>query len=99
MMNSGHRMNRPVGLKAGKTPARNNRPIEVSVAIPYRMKVTDGGMRMPSVPPAHIEPVATSSGYPRLRISGMPMRPIAAQHAGDEPVSAAKIAHAPMFEI
>src|SRR5215813_12273822 len=63
------------------------------------MKVIDGGMRMPSVPPAQIDPVATSSGYPRRRISGMPILPIAAQHAGDDPVSAAKIAHAPRLEI
>src|SRR6478735_2976900 len=73
MMNSVHRMNRPVSI---------NRPIEVSVAIPYRMKVIDGGIRMPSVPPAQIEPVATSSGYPRRRISGMPILPMAAQQAG-----------------
>ena len=69
------------------------------MAIPYRMKVIDGGIRMPSVPPAQIEPVATSSGYPRRRISGMPILPMAAQQAGDEPVSAAKIAQAPILEM
>src|SRR5712671_220348 len=63
------------------------------------MKVIEGGIRMPSVPPAQIEPVAMSSGYPRRRISGMPILPIAAQQAGEEPVSAAKIAHAPRFEM
>src|SRR3954471_19150543 len=62
------------------------------------MNVTEGGMRMPSVPPAQIDPVATSSGKPRRRISGMPILPMAAQQAGDEPVSAAKIAQAPRFE-
>ena len=55
-------MNSPVSINPGMTPAMNSRPIDVSVAMPYRMKVTDGGMRMPSVPPAQIEPVATSSG-------------------------------------
>ena len=55
-------MNRPVSMSPGMTPAMNSRPIEVSVAMPYRMKVIDGGMRIPSVPPAQIEPVATSSG-------------------------------------
>src|SRR3569832_1607843 len=63
------------------------------------MKVIAGGIRIPSVPPAQIEPVATSSGYPRRRISGMPILPMAAQQAGDEPVSAAKIAQAPRLEI
>jgi hypothetical protein len=62
MMISVHRMNRPVSRRPGSTPARNRRPIEVSVAIPYRMNVMDGGIRMPSVPPAQIDPVATSSG-------------------------------------
>ncbi len=55
-------MNNPVSINPGMTPAMNSRPIDVSVAMPYRMNVTDGGMRMPSVPPAQIEPVATSSG-------------------------------------
>ncbi len=62
MMNSVHSMNSAVSITPGSTPARNSRPIEVSVAMPYRMNVIDGGMRMPSVPPAQIEPVATSSG-------------------------------------
>ena len=62
MMNSVQSMNRPVSISPGSTPARNSRPIEVSVAMPYRMKVIDGGIRIPSVPPAQIDPVATSSG-------------------------------------
>src|SRR6516164_8952130 len=99
MMNKVQRMNRPVSIKPGITPARNSRPIEVSVAMPYRKEVIDGGIRMPSVPPAQIDPVATSSGYPRRRISGIPILPMAAQQAGDEPVSAAKLAQAPMLEI
>ena len=53
---------KPVSISPGTMPAINRRPIEVSVAIPYRMNVTEGGIRMPSVPPAQIEPVATSSG-------------------------------------
>src|SRR3954451_11634511 len=63
------------------------------------MKVIDGGIRMPSVPPAQIEPVAMSSGEARRRISGMPILPMAAQQAGEDPVSAAKIAQAPRLEI
>src|SRR6056297_262300 len=56
-------------------------------------------MRMPSVPPAAMEPAATESGYPRLRISGMPILPMAAQVAGEEPDIAEKSAQAPRLEI
>ena len=61
--------------------------------------MTDGGIRIPSVPPAAIEPAATPSGYPRLRISGIPILPIAAQVAGLEPDIAANKAQAPRLEI
>jgi len=54
---------------------------------------------MPSVPPAAMEPAATPSGKPRLRISGMPILPIAAQVAGEEPDIAAKSAQAPRLEM
>ncbi len=91
-------MNKAVSISPGITPARKSRPIEVSVAMPYRMKVIDGGMRIPKVPPAQIDPVATSSGYPRLRISGIPIFPIAAQVAGEDPVKAANSAQAPRLE-
>jgi hypothetical protein len=62
MMKSVHSMKRPVSSSPGITPARKSRPIDVSVAMPYRMNVIDGGIRMPSVPPAQMDPVATSSG-------------------------------------
>ncbi len=42
-------------------PAMNSRPIEVSEAMPYRIIVMLGGIRMPSVPPAAIAPVARSA--------------------------------------
>ena len=51
------------------------------------------------MPPAAMEPVAKSAAYPRRRISGIPILPIAAHVAGDEPVSAENKAHAPIFEI
>src|SRR6056300_2064688 len=91
-------MKRPTSISPGKTPAKNSRPMDVSVAIPYTIIVIDGGMRIPRVPPAAIEPAATPSGKLRLRISGIPIFPIAAQVAGDEPDIAAKSAHAPRFE-
>mmetsp|Transcript_26385 Transcript_26385/g.34355 ORF Transcript_26385/g.34355 Transcript_26385/m.34355 type:complete len:167 (-) Transcript_26385:1566-2066(-) len=46
-----------------------------------------------------MEPAATPSGYPRLRISGMPIFPIAAQVAGEEPDIAANKAQAPRLDI
>ena len=52
------RQNSSTSSTPGTTPARNSRPIDVSVTRPYRIIVIDGGIRMPSVPPAQIEPVA-----------------------------------------
>jgi hypothetical protein len=47
------------------TPPRNRRPIDVSVAIPYRIRVTLGGIRMPSVPRdyrSRCQPVRVAEG-------------------------------------
>jgi hypothetical protein len=41
-------MNSSVSMMPGNTPARNKRPIEVSVAMPSRMKVIDGGIAAPA---------------------------------------------------
>src|SRR5256885_8150664 len=87
MMNSVHSMNRAVSSTPGITPARNSRPIEVSVAMPYRMNVIDGGIKMPREPPAQIDPDATPSGHPRLRLSGKAVFPIAAHLSGEEHVT------------
>jgi hypothetical protein len=54
-------MNRNVSSSPGLMPAMNKRPIEVSDAMPYRIIVMLGGIRMPSVPPAAIAPVARSA--------------------------------------
>ena len=53
---------------------------------------------MPNVPPAAMDPAATASGYPRFLISGMPILPIAAQVAGDEPDMAENRAQAPRLD-
>ena len=57
-----HKQKSTVTMMPGKTPPRNRRPIDVSVAIPYRIRVTLGGIRMPSVPPATIAPAASPFG-------------------------------------
>ena len=51
------------------------------------------------MPPAAIVPVAIWSEYPLFLISGIPIVPIAAQVAGLDPLRAAKIEQAPIFEI
>ena len=55
-------------------------------------------MNTPKVPPAAIVPVAIWSDYPLCLISGIPIVPIAAHVAGLDPLKAAKIEHAPIFE-
>ena len=58
-----------------------------------------GGIKIPSVPPAQIVPAASSGEYPLFLISGIPIFPIAAQVAGEDPHKAAKIEQAPRFDI
>ncbi len=47
----------PVNSSPGPIPPRNSRVIEVSVMIPNRIIGIDGGMMMPSVPPAQMMPI------------------------------------------
>jgi hypothetical protein len=61
LMNSAQAMNRAVSISPGMMPAMNSRPIEVSLAMPYRIMVMLGGIRMPRVPPAAMAPVARSA--------------------------------------
>ena len=49
----------------------------------------EGGIRMPSVPPAASSPSTNFFGYPRAVISGTAMVPIVAAVATDEPEIAA----------
>jgi len=39
----------------------NSLPMSVSVMMPYTTRMVDGGIRMPSVPPDAMEPVASVS--------------------------------------
>ena len=54
----------------------------------------EGGIRIPRVPPAAIEPYISSFWYPRFSISGMAIRPIVAAVATLEPQTAPKMAQA-----
>jgi len=61
------------------------------------MKLIEGGMRMPSVPPAAIVPRNSGSLYFRFSICGRATVPMVAAVATDEPEVAANMAHAPML--
>ena len=57
----------------------------------------DGGIRMPSVPPAAMVPRNSGSSYLRFWISGSATVPIVAAVATLEPEVAANMAQAPML--
>src|SRR5660397_91572 len=87
-----HIENINVSITPGSTPPRKSFPMDTSTAMPYRIRVMLGGIRIPRVPPATMAPEATALEYPLLRISGIPAEPTAAAVAGDDPHNAAKIA-------
>tara|TARA_B100001123_G_C15176803_1_gene973666 strand:- start:381 stop:644 length:264 start_codon:yes stop_codon:yes gene_type:complete len=66
-------------------PARNNVGMEVSVTTPYMIKGIDGGINIPSVPPAASIPNTNVLSYPRFVISGIATVPIVAAVATDDP--------------
>src|SRR5688572_30924304 len=59
-------------------------------------RITDGGMRMPSVPAEATQPAAKPSSYPWRRISGIATLEKVAAVAIDEPQIAPNAAQAPM---
>ena len=61
--------------------------------------ITDGGIRMPSVPPAAIDPAAKESACLKRRISGIDTRAIVAAVASDDPQIAPKPAQAAMVDM
>ena len=64
--------------------------IETLAATAYTTMVIDGGMRMPSVPPAAMEPVASASEYPKRFIDGYATLLMVAAVAIEEPQMAPK---------
>jgi len=80
-------------------PAINSCPIDCSVRIAYTINTTDGGIIIPSVPPAATVPAASFISYPYRFISGSTTDAIVAAVAGPDPQIAPKAVHAPTVEI
>ncbi len=59
--------------------------MDCSVAIPYMMKITLGGISIPSAPPAAMLAVDSESSYLYFRISGSAIAEIVAAVAVFEP--------------
>ena len=78
------------------TPAMNMSPMDCPVMMPYSTMTVLGGMRMPNVPPAAMQPVARVLAYLNFRISGMATTPMVTAQATEEPQMAAKPPQAAM---
>jgi hypothetical protein len=77
-------------ISPGIIPARNNLPIDCSVMMPSTMRVTLGGMSMPSVPTVATIPVESFLLYPYLSIMGTAILAKVAAVAGEDPQIALK---------
>ena len=77
----------------------NKAPIEVSVKIPYPMSMMLGGISIPSVPAALMQPVAKESSYLYRRIAGIHIGPIVATAVTLPPETAPKPAQATTEDI
>ena len=83
--------------RPGKIPAINNFPMEFPVKEPYKIIIMDGGIRIPSVPPAQIDPRVMPRAYPYFWSSGYDTPPIATVVAVLDPEQAANILQATML--
>jgi hypothetical protein len=84
---------------AGMNAARNSLAMFCSVSSAYTTSGTDGGTRMPSVPPAASEPVESAPEYLYLRISGSATCPMVAAVASEDPQIVPNAAQAPTAAI
>ena len=71
-------------------PAKNKRPKDCSAATAYKIRVTEGGNKIPKVPPAATSPAESPADYPLSRLSGMAELPRAEHVAALDPAMAAK---------
>ena len=68
----------------------NRALIEASVTSEYRTIGPDGGIRMPSVPPAAIVPIVSGTGYPTRAICGAAIAATVRAVVAEDPEIAAK---------
>jgi hypothetical protein len=90
-------MKRKAREKPGMNPAAKRRPMETSATDPYMIMLMLGGMRMPSVPPAAMEPSTMRSLYRLALNAGMATTPMVAAVATLDPEFAASSADAAML--
>ena len=88
-------MNIAVRMMPGRMPETNRLAMLFSVMKPYTTKAALGGMRMPRLPPAAMEPNDSLSSYPSLRIDGRAALFIVTAVAMLSPHTAPNAAHAP----
>ena len=79
-------------MSPGITPPRNKRGIDSSAIRPNKIIGKDGGIKIPNVPAAAVNPIAKEVLYPFSSISGTSKVPIAMVVAAEDPVIAAKTA-------
>src|SRR5918995_1538587 len=82
-------------IRPGKIMPTSRSPTETSATGPSTTTTTEGGMMVPSEPPAQMVPQMSGLWYEYLSIAGMASRPTTVSVAPMTPVEAAKITHMP----
>src|ERR1700688_2086926 len=78
----------------GTMPLMNSAPIDELVATPYRTRMMEGGMRIPSAPEVAMTPTPNRSGKLFSTMAGIMIDPMATTVATLEPEIAANSAQA-----
>ena len=74
----------------------NSSPTDCCATTANRMARIEGGIRMPKVPPARIEPQASFGSYFRLSMAGSAIMPMVTSAAPMTPTMAARMVEAMM---
>ena len=77
--------------RPGKTAAANKSVAGIPTTGPMTINITEGGIRMPNVPPAVIAPADMRTSYPLLIMDGAAITPSKTTDEPTMPVAAAKI--------
>jgi hypothetical protein len=92
-------MNKAVSMIPGTMPEMRSFPTDCDVSMPKITRAMLGGISIPKVPPAAIQPVARALSYLYLLISGKATLENIAAGASELPQAAAKLAQAPTVAI